>query len=53
MARYQRKSVSGPSLILSAAAGAGIPLVIVIGLGSALTAGDSAIATAGDPIAAV
>ncbi len=53
MARYQRKSVSGLSLILSAAAGAGIPLVIVIGLGSALTAGDSAIATAGDPIAAV
>ena len=53
MARYQRKSVTGLSLIMSAAAGAGIPLVIVIGLGSALTAGDSAIATAGDPIAAV
>ena len=53
MARYQRKSVSAGSLILTAAAGAGIPLVIVIGLGSALTAGDSAIATAGDPIAAV
>lgn len=53
MARYQKKSVSGGSLILSAAAGAGIPLVIVIGLGSALTAGDSAIATASDPIAAV
>lgn len=53
MARYQKKSVSAFSLILSAAAGAGIPLVIVIGLGSALTAGESAIATAGDPIAAV
>ncbi|MCF2706118.1 cytosine permease [Arcanobacterium haemolyticum] len=53
MARYQGKKVSAGSLILTAAAGAGIPLVIVIGLGSALTAGDSAIATAGDPIAAV
>lgn len=53
MARYQKTSVSGRSLILTAAAGAGIPLVIVIGLGSALTAGDSAIVTAGDPIAAV
>lgn len=53
MARYQRKAVSSGSLILTAAAGAGIPLVIVIGLGSALTAGDSAIAGANDPIAAV
>ncbi len=53
MARYQGKGVSAGSLVLTAAAGAGIPLVIVIGLGSALTAGNSAIATAGDPIAAV
>lgn len=53
MARYQDKRVSAASLVLSAAAGAGIPLVIVIGLGSALTTGDSAIAAAADPIAAV
>lgn len=53
MARYQRGATSALSLVLSAAAGAGIPLVIVIGLGSALTAGDSSIATAADPIAAV
>lgn len=53
MARYQRKEVSAGSLVLTAAAGAGIPLVVVIGLGSALTMGDSAIATAADPIAAV
>lgn len=53
MARYQRTNVSAGSLILTAAAGAGIPLVIVIGLGSALTAGDSTIASAADPIAAV
>ncbi|MCI6411075.1 cytosine permease [Schaalia hyovaginalis] len=53
MARYQRSDVSAGSLIASAAAGAGIPLVIIIGLGSALTTGDSSIATAADPIAAV
>lgn len=53
MARYQKTSVSAASLVLTAAAGAGIPLVIVIGLGSALTAGDASIAAAADPIAAV
>lgn len=53
MARYQKKSVSAGALVLSAAAGAGIPLVMVIGLGSALTAGDSSIAAASDPVAAV
>lgn len=53
MARYQKKSVSAGALVLSAAAGAGIPLVMVIGLGSALTAGDSSIAAAADPVAAV
>lgn len=53
MARYQSPKVSAKSLVLSACAGAGIPLVIVIGLGSALTAGNSELATAADPIAAV
>ncbi|MCI1983482.1 MAG: cytosine permease [Bifidobacteriaceae bacterium] len=53
MARYQRHSVKSGSLIWSASAGAGIPLVIVIGLGAVLTAGDSSIAGAADPVAAV
>ena len=53
MARYQKTSVKSGSLVLSAAAGAGIPLVVVIGLGSALTAGNSTIAAAADPVAAV
>ncbi len=53
ISRYQRSSVKAGSLIASAAAGAGIPLVMVIGLGSALTAGDSALATSSDPIAVV
>ncbi|MFT8592009.1 MAG: cytosine permease [Bifidobacterium sp.] len=53
MARYQKTSVKGSSLILTAAAGAGIPLVVVIGVGSILTAGGSGLASATDPVAAV
>lgn len=53
MARYQKTQVSGGSLVLSAAAGAGIPLVIVIGVGAILTAGGSNLASAADPVAAV
>ena len=53
MARYQKTDVKGGSLILTAAAGAGIPLVIVIGVGSILTAGGSGLASAADPVAAV
>lgn len=53
MARYQKKSVKSGSLILTAAGGAGIPLVIVIGVGSILTAGGSDLASAADPVAAV
>lgn len=53
MARYQKTSVSSHSLILVAATGAGIPLTIIIGLGIILTAGNSSIATASDPVAAV
>jgi purine-cytosine permease-like protein len=53
MARYQKTSVKGRSLVLTAAAGAGIPLVVVIGVGSILTAGGSGLASASDPIAAV
>ncbi len=52
MARYQ-KDVSTSSLIWSAAAGAGIPLLIVITVAGPLTAGGSGIASASDPVAAV
>ncbi|MDN5853225.1 MAG: cytosine permease [Actinomycetia bacterium] len=53
MSRYQAPSVRARSLIASASAGAGIPLVLVIGLGSLLSAGDSDLASAADPVAAV
>ncbi|MGC5615088.1 purine-cytosine permease family protein [Georgenia sp. Z1491] len=53
MARYQSPRVRAGSLIASASAGAGIPLVIIIGLGAILGAGDSGLASAGDPVAAV
>ncbi|WP_248258839.1 cytosine permease [Georgenia sp. EYE_87] len=53
MSRYQAGHVKASSLVASAAAGAGIPLVFIIGLGSLLAAGDSSLASAGDPVAAV
>lgn len=53
MARYQSARAKAGSLVLSASAGAGIPLVVIIGLGAILGAGDSGLATAGDPVAAV
>lgn len=53
MARYQKKDVKTSSLIWSAAAGAGIPLVLVITVGAILTAGGSGIASASDPVIAV
>jgi purine-cytosine permease-like protein len=53
MARYQSPRVKAGALIASASAGAGIPLVIIIGLGAILGAGDSGLASAGDPVAAV
>jgi purine-cytosine permease-like protein len=53
IARYQAPSVRAGSLVLSAAAGAGIPLVLLISLGSMLAAGDPSLAAAGDPVAAI
>ncbi|MEE6283226.1 purine-cytosine permease family protein [Georgenia sunbinii] len=53
MARYQSARAKAGQLIASASAGAGIPLVIIIGLGAVLGAGDSSLAAAGDPVAAV
>ncbi|WP_028933287.1 purine-cytosine permease family protein [Pseudonocardia spinosispora] len=53
MSRYQAPSVRAGALVLSAAAGAGIPLVLLISLGSMLTAGDPALSRADDPVAAI
>jgi NCS1 family nucleobase:cation symporter-1 len=53
MARYQRTSVKAGRLITASAAGAGIPLVLLIGLGALLTAGDSSLASASDPVGAI
>ncbi len=53
MSRYQSPSVRSSALIASAAAGAGIPLVLLISLGSLLSAGDPTLAEAGDPVAAI
>jgi nucleobase:cation symporter-1, NCS1 family len=53
VSRYQAPAVRAGSLVLSAAAGAGIPLVLLISLGSMLAAGDPSLADAGDPVAAI
>ena len=53
MSRYQRTSVKARHLIASSAAGAGIPLVVLIGLGALLTAGNHSLASASDPVAAI
>ncbi|MFC4944163.1 purine-cytosine permease family protein [Pseudonocardia sp. GCM10023141] len=53
IARYQAPAVRAGALVLSAAAGAGIPLVLLISLGSMLAAGDPTLAAAGDPVAAI
>ncbi len=53
MSRYQAPAVRAGSLVLTAAAGAGIPLVLLISLGSMLAAGDPSLADAGDPVAAI
>ncbi len=53
MSRYQHGRVKGWSLVLSAAAGAGIPLVLLITLGGLISAGDGHLASANDPIAAI
>jgi len=53
MSRYQSPAVRAGALVTSAAAGAGIPLVLLISLGSLLAAGDPSLADAGDPVAAI
>ncbi|QFU91001.1 cytosine permease [Amycolatopsis sp. YIM 10] len=53
MSRYQAPGVRAGQLVLSAAAGAGIPLVLLISLGGLLAAGDPSLGDAGDPVAAI
>lgn len=53
MARYQKTSVKAGRLIAASAAGAGTPLVLLIGLGALLTAGDTSLASATDPVGAI
>ena len=52
-ARYLPRTVPGRRLVVASAFGAGIPLVLLISLGSLLSAGDRTLATASDPVAAV
>ncbi|WP_255252665.1 purine-cytosine permease family protein [Curtobacterium sp. 'Ferrero'] len=53
IARYTRTSVKAGALVVSSAAGAGIPLVVLVGLGALVSAGDPSLAKAGDPVAAI
>ena len=49
----RRPAVKAGRLIAASAAGAGIPLVLLIGLGALLTAGDDSLASATDPVGAI
>lgn len=53
MSRYQSPAVRGGALVASASAGAGIPLVLLIGMGSLLSTGDPTLGSASDPVAAI
>ncbi|MFD5064999.1 MULTISPECIES: purine-cytosine permease family protein [unclassified Streptomyces] len=52
-ARYLPREILGRRLIVASAFGAGIPLVLLISLGSLLSAGDPTLATSADPVAAI
>ncbi|MFJ8788565.1 purine-cytosine permease family protein [Streptomyces sp. NPDC102462] len=52
-ARYLPREIPGRRLIGASAFGAGIPLVLLISLGSLLSAGDPALATSSDPVATI
>ncbi|MFJ4787525.1 purine-cytosine permease family protein [Streptomyces sp. NPDC088794] len=52
-ARYLPRSIPGRRLVVASAFGAGIPLVLLISLGSLLAAGDGTLATSSDPVAAI
>lgn len=52
-ARYLPRAIPGGRLVRASAFGAGIPLVLLISLGSLLTAGDRTLATSADPVSAI
>ncbi|MFJ5642166.1 purine-cytosine permease family protein [Streptomyces sp. NPDC093223] len=52
-ARYLPRAIPGRRLVVASAFGAGIPLVLLISLGSLLSAGDPSLATSSDPVAAI
>ncbi|MEV7034480.1 cytosine permease [Streptomyces sp. NPDC093272] len=52
-ARYLPRAIPGRRLVVASAFGAGIPLVLLISLGSLLSAGDPTLATSSDPVAAI
>jgi NCS1 family nucleobase:cation symporter-1 len=52
-ARYLPRRLPGGRLVTASAFGAGIPLVLLISLGSLLSAGDRTLASASDPISAI
>lgn len=52
-ARYLPRKIPGGRLVLASAWGAGIPLVLLISLGSLLSAGDTSLASASDPVSAI
>lgn len=53
IARYTRTGVRARALVGASAAGAGVPLVVLVGLGALVSAGDPTLAQAGDPVAAI
>ncbi|MCG7303346.1 cytosine permease [Winkia sp. ACRQY] len=53
MARYQRPSVTVGALVLSAAAGAGIPLVIMIGMGALIGGSNQQVLASPNPMEAI
>ncbi|GAB2812052.1 purine-cytosine permease family protein [Streptomyces daliensis] len=52
-ARYLPRRIPGGRLVVASAAGAGIPLMLLISLGSLLSAGDDSLATSADPVSAI
>ncbi|MEU6554235.1 cytosine permease [Streptomyces sp. NPDC046915] len=52
-ARYLPRRVPGGRLVAASAFGAGIPLVVLISLGSLLAAGEPHLASASDPVSAI
>jgi len=52
-ARYLPRTIPARRLVSASAFGAGIPLVLLISLGSLLSAGDNTLADAGDPVSAI